>query len=306
MRLLALTALLVGCDGDNPTGPGETDEQVDPFDSVTPTGVLDCFTPASDWGSTAWLSQQLDPGLVLPITVNALVEDFQNETAVKDATVDMWADDVVDGIPDATATSDSGGNLAIDGTSCQKSAYRVTTDPTFAETKTTYKAHNIFTAPATGSTVDDATFVSVSSITYQLIPTILGVTVDPDKAIIAGTAYDCARDPATDKDIDTGKIEGVQVVVYDASGNVSDTAQVNYFTENFPDRDQLWTSADGLWVASNVPAGNLRVEMYGNLDGVRTLLGATELLSEADSINIGNIFAGYGDGVKYPYACEDT
>ena len=42
------------------------------------------------------------------------------------------------------------------------------------------------------------------------------------------------------------------------------------------------------------------------MSGTLTLLGASELDSEADSINIANIFTGYGDGVKYPYSCEDA
>ena len=112
-----------------------------------------------------------------------------------------------------------------------------------------------------------------------------------------------SRDPAQLSDDDAGKIEGVQVVVYDADGNIPDTLQVNYFVESFPAREQTATSADGLWVASNVPPGDLRVEMWGQVGGELVLLGATELKSEADSINIANIFAGYGDGVKYPASC---
>ena len=141
---------------------------------------------------------------------------------------------------------------------------------------------------------------------YQLIPTIVGVTIDPALAVIAGTAYDVVRDAAISSAIDTGKIEGAQVIVYDENGEIPDTLSVNYFTDEFPDRDQKWTSADGLWVAANVPAGNLRIEMWGQVNGELTLLGATSLFSEADSINISNVFAGYGDGVKYPYACEEA
>ena len=91
--------------------------------------------------------------------------------------------------------------------------------------------------------------------------------------------------------------------MYDEDGNIPDTLTVNYFTDAFPDRDQLWTSADGLWVAANVPPGNLRAEMWGLVDGQLRLLGATLLFSESDSINISNIFTGYGDGVKFPDSC---
>ena len=75
-------------------------------------------------------------------------------------------------------------------------------------------------------------------------------------------------------------------------------------TESFPNRDQHFTSPDGLWVASNVPAGTLRVELWASVGGTPTLLGATVVESEAGSINIANIFSGYGDGTKYPSVCE--
>ena len=129
------------------------------------------------------------------------------------------------------------------------------------------------------------------------------MNVDPSLAIIAGTAYDVTRDAGLSSDIDDGKIEGVQVIVYDENGEIPDALTVNYFTDSFPDRDQRWTSEDGLWVAANVPPGLLTVEMWGLVDGELKLLGATELLSESDSINISNIFAGYGDGVKFPENC---
>jgi hypothetical protein len=310
MRVVIWSTLLAlcACSGDGGKD-GNTDGDTDATDrfgefintTVAATGDLACFTPGDDWASTTWLTQTIDPANQGTYPINARVEDFEEDTPVSSATVAVWTDDVVDGQPDTTATSDNNGNVTFDGPSCSSTAYRVTTDGGPTATKTTFKAHQIYPAP-TGNTIEDATFVSVSDVTYQLIPGILGVSVDPDKAIIAGTAYDCGRDAAQNDD--DNKITGAQVIVYDEDGNIPDTLQVNYFTENFPDRDQEQTSADGLWVASNVPPGNLRVELWASVGGELTLLGATELVSEADSINIGNIYAGYGDGVKYPATCE--
>ena len=93
---------------------------------------------------------------------------------------------------------------------------------------------------------------SVSRVTYQLIPSLLGVSVDEDKGVIAGTAFDCNGE----------EIEGAQVIVKDANGDIPDDLVVNYFRDSFPNRDQLWTSADGLWVAANVPEGELTIELY--------------------------------------------
>lgn len=287
-------------DGDNPDG-----DRFAEFINVTvdATGSLDCFTPGEDWASTEWLVGSADPANQVEYPINGFVEDFEEETAVDGATVSLWLDNVVDATPDLTAVSDNNGDVTLSGPACSPISYRVTTEGGPTPTKTTYEVHQVF-SPPTGASIDDATFVSVSEVTYQLIPGILGVSVDEDKAIIAGTAYDCTRDP--DDNGDGGQIEGAQVIVYDADGNIPDSLQVNYFTESFPDRDQPHTSADGLWVAANVPAGDLRVEMWGNVDGTLTLLGASELSSEADSINITNLFTGYGDGVKYPAACGSS
>jgi len=63
------------------------------------------------------------------------------------------------------------------------------------------------------------------------------------------------------------------------------------------------TSADGLWGVFNVPEGTWRIELWGLVGGDEVLLGATTAKVYPDSINIANIFSGYGDGVKYPATC---
>lgn len=296
-----------GCSGGGDDGGSTPSAPEDVFASFInvdrdATGTFSCFTPTADAATAAWLPANVDTALQVTHPVAGLVEDFEEGTVVAGATVGLFTDDVVSGAPDVTATSDVNGALALDADACTPLTYKVTTVGGPVATKTTYKAHQIYGAPA-GGTIDDASFVSVSDTTYQLIPGILGIEVQSDLAILAGTAYDCGRDPATDADDPSGKIEGAQVVVYDADGNIPDTLQVNYFIESFPARDQQYTSADGLWVASNVPPGDLTVEMWGKVGGELVLLGRSILSSEADSINISNLFAGYGDGVKYPSTC---
>ncbi len=68
-------------------------------------------------------------------------------------------------------------------------------------------------------------------------------------------------------------------------------------------RDQPHTSEDGLWVAMNVPEGGWTVQLYGLVDGETVLLGATKMVTFAASINISNIYTGYGEGVYYPAGC---
>lgn len=292
---------------DDVTGVTDTvvgfEDFIDLADAPDISGDGACFTPGADWASTTWLTQDVAPGE--SGALSGLVEDFESGDAVDvPATVQLWYSDDASGTSDASATTDVSGIVAFDAVpSCQTMTYKVTTDPLLDETKTTFKAHQVYSPPA-GGTIAGATFLSVSSTTYQLIPSILGVSIDDDKAVIAGTAFDCTRDPSLPTDDDSGKIEGAQVIVYDENGQIPPSLTVNYFVDDFPNRDQLHTSPDGLWVASNVPPGNLRVEMWAKVAGTPTLLGATQILSEAGSINIANIFTGYGDGVKFPTVCE--
>jgi hypothetical protein len=208
----------------------------------------------------------------------------------------------VDGAPDQSVVSDDNGAVSASAPSCEPISYRVTKTTGPILTKTTFKSHQTFGYPD-GATIEGASFTSVSDTTYELIPGILGVDPQDTLAIVAGTAFDCTRDPSLDPDDDLGKIEGAQIVVYDADGNIPDTMQVNYFVEEFPAADQKFTSADGLWVASTVPPGRLTIERWGNVGGEIVKLGATVVDTQADTIAIANIFAGYGDGVKAPDSC---
>ncbi len=289
---------------DTAAGPPQFDDFIDLADAPDISGDAACFTPAGNWEDTTWLTQDVAPGA--SGTLSGLVEDFESGDAVDvPATVQLWFTDDANGPSDASASTDVSGIVAFDAVpTCQTMTYKVTTDPLLDETRTTYKAHQVYSPAGGDGAIPAATFLSVSSTTYQLIPSILGVTIDDDKAVIAGTAFDCTRDPSLPTADDSGKIEGAQVIVYDENGEIPPSLTVNYFVDDFPNRDQKHTSKDGLWVASNVPAGNLRVEMWAKVGGAVTLLGATQILSEAGSINIANIFTGYGDGVKFPTVCE--
>lgn len=314
-----LLTLLAACTGTDNTDGDPTDTDATPVDGPPTFESLikleedlpeafayaadfSCVPEGTDWASTPWLTQTPLAELPGNMTIDGTVKDFDREDeVVADATVSLWYDDHAVEAPDDIAVSDDDGLMTIDGPSCQPMTYKVNTDPGRNETRDTYKAHQIWATPAGGSI--DAEFISVSNATYQVIPSILGQEVIPGMAIIAGTAADCTRAVDASKDDDSGKIEGVQVVVYDDAGNIPEDLVVKYFVDDFPDRKQKYTSADGLWVAVNVPPGPLRVEMWAWVDGEYKILGATRLISYADSINIANIFAGYGEGVKYPDAC---
>ena len=97
---------------------------------------------------------------------------------------------------------------------------------------------------------------------------------------------------------------GAQVVVRDADGNIPESLVVKYFVDDFPNRNQEWTSEDGLWVAVNVPVGTWYVDAYvSDGAGGHIVKGTTVVEVIADSINVSNIHTGYGDGIRYPEGC---
>lgn len=301
----AVLMMAAGCTGTTSDKEVSTDPFYDFIDleetaERDTTGDFSCFTAGTAWDEIAWLTQTPDPSKVDTWTVHGEVNDFEKDTPVDEGTVSLWYGDVASGAPDDIDTIDFG-NVGLEAPSCQPLSYKTAPPEGFDETKVTYKAHQVY-GPPDGEGLQ-AEYLSVSRSTYQVIPSILGVEVDPTKAIIAGTAFDCTRAPDEFSEVDDGKVVGAQVIVRDEDGNIPEGLVVKYFIEDFPDRDQHWTSPDGLWIAINVPPGRLRVEMWGLVGGELQLLGATWVQSYADSINIGNIFGGYGEGVKYPDSC---
>jgi hypothetical protein len=250
-------------------------------------GDLSCYTPGD-----AWLTNSADPSCQAEQAFTGIVEDFETGDEVPDATLELWwADSTTGAVDQETISSESG---AVSGTlmSCTPFSYRTSTDADLEETVTTIQAHEVY-----GFRTDDhdAAFYSVSTTTYNIIPSLLGVTPEPGKGIAAGTAYDCNGDP----------VEFVQVITKDSDGNIVEGQIVKYFREEFPNRDQYWTSDDGLWVIVNIPPGTVSVEMYGlNAAGEHELLGTTILEVVPDSINIANAYYGFDGGVVYPESCQ--
>lgn len=280
-RMLSVPVLLVcACD----------EEQLEETDSVPvfeATGDFACHEPG-----TAFLTQDVDEALQVTHQVELTVVDFESEVPVADVSVSFWYGDNVDATSDVGGTSGEDGTLTIEVPTCTPVSYKTGTDPALEETKDTYEAHQMYAPPAEGQGVTGE-LNSVSDETYSIIPALLGVTVETGTGVIAGTAYDCSE----------AAIEGATVSVHDAEGTTPDGVVVKYFVGGFPDRTQPYTSPDGLWVAMNVPPGDWVVEMTTVSSGETVVRGATQVQVKADSINISNIYTGYGDGVKYPAEC---
>jgi len=259
--------------------------------SATPVGDFTGFEGGYD-AAGAWIDQGTpDSSCVVERSVDAKVEDFESGNGVPEATVELWYADAVEGVPDVTMSSDSSGNITGGPAMvCQPLTYKVATDPDLDDTKPTFEAHSVFAY--TDDTVGEY-FNSVAKSTYQLIPSLLGVSVDPERGTAAGTVYDTNGDP----------VQGAQVIVTNDSGNIPNDTVVKYFVEEFPNREQPETSEDGLWVAVNIPPGDWFIDAYvSDGAGGHILMGRTSVTIFADSINIGNIYVGY-DGVKYPENC---
>lgn len=261
--------------------------------SESAVGNQECFIGGYEtmggWNTQTLIDFSEDGSFEAVKNVDVSVIDFETDEPVSEATVEVYYADELSGSPDVQGESDAAGALSLDVPVCSPYSYRVFTDPALDETRITIEAHTI-EAPSVTATE----FNSVSKGTYQVIPSLLGVAVDPDKGIVAGTMYDCNGD----------KVLGAQVVVKNAAGEIPESLVVNYFVDDFPNRNQEYTSEDGLWVASNVPVGEWTIEAYVSAgDGSHIMVGATQIQVFANSINISNIHLGFGDGLKYPDDC---
>jgi hypothetical protein len=295
LALALLLSLTIACGKDtddtsstDDTGP-DTSDPMDQYIALTEelVGDIACYEPGTDW-----LSQTVDEAKVADRSLEGLIEDFEDEIGVNEVDLEIWLSDSFSGAADISAQSNSAGDVTVEVPTCAAMAYKTSTPPGEERTVDTYEAHQIYGYVDEGGTLED-NFNSVSAATYVLIPSLLGVSMDDDKSVIAGTAYGCDGQP----------LENAQIVVVDDDGNIPESLVTNYFVDSWPVRDQPHTSEDGLWVAMNVPVGGWTIELYGLVGGETVLLGATRLVTFAGGINISNIYTGYGDGVYYPESC---
>lgn len=296
-RLLGISLLLVSCGGKTSSSSTDddststTDERFDEFVYVTeaPSGDHSCFEGGAEVND--WIVDTLADGVVNPVTMAGEVIDFETDDPVEEATVDIYFANSITGSPDATAETDSAGSFTASGfLTCTQYAYRTYTDPALGDTKVTIQANRIEANEAEVSN----TFNSVSAATYAVIPSLLGVSPDVDKGVIAGTAYDCNGDAYS----------GAQVIVHDADGNIPESLVVKYFVDSFPNRNQEWTSDDGLFVAINIPEGEWIIDTWvSDGAGGHILVGQSPVQVYADSINVSNVFVGYETSASYPDSC---
>ena len=193
---------------------------------------------------------------------------------------------------DFSVVSDHAGRFTLTTAACSAQALLVATDPSLDQTVDTY-SHHVVTEP----TATHAEVGSVAMTTYLIIPSLLGISPDPADGLVIGTALDC----------DGERLEGAQVVMRDAStGALAEGHIVKYFVQDFPNRDQEETSADGLWIAIDVPPGDWVAELYTS-DGAggHDLMASTPVQVRAESLHMIETQVGHQTGVVMPTACLD-
>ena len=274
--------------GGNGGGGGNIADYINVTDA--PEGDLSCYSAADGLGT-----ESAAPGCVGERQMSGSVLDFQEDDPVDEATVELFFGDAITGSspPDAVYESDPNGLFTGSVMACSPFTYRVSTDPALELTKVTIESHDVM--PNEGPTIAASHVLnSVSSVTYALIPNLLGLSPDVTKGIVAGRAYDCGGN----------NLKGLQVVVHDGAGNIPEGVVVKYFVDDFPKRDQPYTSEDGLWIIMDVPEGNWTVDGYvADGMGSHSLVASTQLRVLPDSINISSIYTGLSDGIKMPEQC---
>ena len=202
-----------------------------------PVGNLSCFSAADGLGT-----ESAAPGCVGERQMSGSVVDFQEGDPVDEATVELFfGDSITDSSPpDVVYESDPNGLFTGSVMACSPFTYRVSTDPALELTKVTIESHDVM--PNEGPTIAASHELnSVSSVTYALIPNLLGLSPDVTKGIVAGRAYDC----------DGQNLQGAQVVVHDGAGNIPEGVVVKYFVDEFPSRAssaRLKTASGSSWM----------------------------------------------------------
>ncbi len=258
---------------------------------VPPVGDLTCFEGGFEVVGS-WNTQEVDDSKKVEVPFDGMVIDFESDEPVEDALLEVWYGTEIVNAPAFTANSDAAGVIGGTIMTCSPYSYRVSTDPALGDTKVTMESPQIDDHTTSSA---DPVFNSVSAATYAVIPSLLGVSPDPVNGVVAGRASDCGNN----------ELEGAQVIVKDPDGNIPAGVVVKYFVDNFPNRNQEWTSADGLWVAINVPPSLHYVEMYVYDEAASShiLMGKVPIDVKADSINISNVVASMDDGMYYPEGC---
>lgn len=307
-------ALAVGCDGDGGTdaGPGAGDGDVS-LDAGAPTEAapdpVAAFTEGASDFETAPLDLSCMGTRTAPtggdaVQVEFRLRDFQDEFEVGGAEVHIFSNNIItDGCqaPNCESiTTNEMGNGDVMLPAGGWYAYRVLplmagTGRRLDDVFQVFQYNEPIPAGAGGS-VDGQ---SVSGVTIDLIPALLGFTRENGRAIIAGRVHDC----------NDANIANARVLAFDPDGRylaptdlASDAADY-YFAGavmgNVPNQLANETSPDGLYVYPQVEYLDdrpYRVEAWATVDGTFQRIGCETARIFTDSVTILNVGPMRADG----------
>ncbi len=253
-------AASAGCDGG---GGGDTDASVDAWIDCYPPDQTPIATDLDFEGCPAAPPNGSATDTMVSATI--VVKDFEDDFPVEGVQLEVFYANAATGTPDLDATSldptDENGEVTALVPAGRRIAYRVVGGdtplypPGVVQTSIEY---DVVTPDTDGLTVDA---ISVSQHTYMLISTVLGITPDPAKGILAGGFKDCSG----------AEIEGAVARLYDSTGALchgENDCLDRYFIDDVPAQDQWWSSADGLFGVLQIPAAEgYSLELHGIVAG---------------------------------------
>ncbi|MEO6774726.1 MAG: hypothetical protein ABI467_17255 [Kofleriaceae bacterium] len=261
-------AAACGGGGDDTT----TDAAVDVGFNL-PTATLKANASDAEVGDVDLTSCLADAPTTVAHTLATTVKDFQNQTAVPQATVTGFPGIMTDAVFD-TQMSDGNGLLTINipaGT--KRYGFKMTADGQFP----TFLLNQYVKPDAPADTTEPSSIQSVSNSTAALLPALIGQTRTPGTGVVAGAVRDCQGHEISN------------FVVTVSSTSMTSTpipgAQAFYFSLS-PELPVHHTQADsaaanGLFMAIQLPVtATAYVQAWGFPTAADLASGTMKLISE--------------------------
>lgn len=300
--LLGAIGLLLGlgCDGDEPMEDAGPMIELPPPSEAYTEGATDFMETTLDLSCRGTRTAPVGGA---PVDVEFQLRDFQDEFEVPDITVDVFTNNMISDscvAPDCQSEiTDSMGNATVSMPAGGWYAYRVHPYTDMGSRMRSVFQVFQYNEPAPESSGGTVTGQSVSGITIDLIPALLGFTREEGRAIIAGRIHDC----------NDANIANARVRVFDPDGNFieptgrAEDAADYYFSGvvmgNVPDQLATESRPDGLYVVPQVEYIDdrpYRVEAWANVDGELTRIGCETARIFTDSVTILNVGPERADG----------
>lgn len=268
---LAAALMVTACGGDDPKTVAAEEEIEDPKSDIGTCPIKGAAACPEGTVANGDNCEASGDGLA---TVNGVAQDFQSDRPLSGAIVAVLNND--SGEPTGVCgKTDSAGKISIKVPKGKKVAFSTSLLEDGA--KDTYQFNITFT------TDSEETFFSVSNITAQLIPGIIGEPLDPTKATVAGTVYNMFGKAITTTTTPSGA--PISYKVRTKSGQ-----KAYYFDDGIPNSDETelnTKSGDSLFVAFGLLPGKQELELTYN--GVVTAVTDNVMFAFPDSIAISNI-----------------